>query len=974
MKKPFSKKRLLLPWGITTGFLVAILTAVTILANTTFYNLIGVVMGTGSAITTETEVRYATATSSKEAAKENGNDVAVDICSEGTVLLKNENNALPLASGAKISVFGKNSVNLVLGGSGSSGASGTEDSADLYTSLTEVGFSYNPTLKSFYDDDDSSGSGRPANPSIENDSVNVPIETGETPQSSYTTAVKDSYADYEDAALVVFSRIGGEGFDLPRVASDDSSKHYLQLDTNETDLLKAVCGENFNHVIILINSNSAMELGFLDDSTNYAYQSKIDGALWCGGFGNQGALAIGKILSGDVNPSGHLVDTYYRDFKNDPTYKNFGNNNVENGDRYVLDGTAKQYYFVQYEENVYLGYRYYETRGYLEGEDWYDSNVVFPFGYGLSYTTFDWEFTNKSSLNGTALSPEGTLTFDVKVTNTGSVAGKDVVQIYGNAPYTSSGIEKPYKVLLGFAKTDLLEAGASETVSVDVNPYYLASFDYNDANKNSFKGYELESGNYTFFVSHNAHESEDSATLSLASGHEYSNDPVTGYAVEPLFDDCDDTLSTELSRADFDGTFPTTPTEAERNVSEEFIDTLKSTATTNPISVSEMPTTGGSSVSLDIYDMIGKNYDDASWDELLNKPTIAEMENMFDSAAFNTAYIASVNKPKTTDADGPQGFTNFMGDPTIYGTCSYPSEPVVAATWNREMVEQEGKAIGEEGLWGNVQGDGIAYSGIYAPGINIHRSPFGGRNGEYYSEDGLLNGKMAAAFTTGAQSKGVYTYAKHFALNEQETHRSSNGDCSFVNEQAMREIYLRAFEIYVKEGGGTGIMTSFNRVGTTWAGGDYRLCTTVLRNEWGFKGAVICDFNTCNHMNPRQMAYAGGDLDLETIVKSWVNYDDPTDITVLKQATRHVLYMTANSNMANKAVLGYLLATWQVLIIVLDCVVFAGLAGWGVLVFLKIRKKTKVAAVAAPSKTVSLPESGEVISSEKDSADHPKTK
>jgi beta-glucosidase len=309
-----------------------------------------------------------------------------------------------------------------------------------------------------------------------------------------------------------------------------------------------------------------------------------------------------------------------------------------------------------------------------------------------------------------------------------------------------------------------------------------------------------------------------------------------------------------------------------------------------------------------------------------------------------------------------------MGDPTIYGTCSYPSEPVVAATWNKDLVEQEGKAIGEEGLWGNVRGDGIAYSGIYAPGINIHRSPFGGRNGEYYSEDGLLNGKMAAAFTTGARSKGVYTYAKHFALNEQETHRSSNGDCSFVNEQAMREVYLRAFEIYVKEGHGTGIMTSFNRVGTTWAGGDYRLCTTVLRKEWGFQGSVVCDFNTCSHMNSRQMAYAGGDLNLETLVKSWVNYSDPTDITVLKEATHHVLYAAVNSNMVNKAVLGYSLATWQILLIVLDCVVFASLAGWGVVIVLKIRKARK-AAIAAPSSKAE-----KIVSSDKDSSDHPKTK
>jgi beta-glucosidase len=537
-KKNFFKVRRTRVWFITTASIAALAITVNVLATSNLLSgVLNAVFGGPRAILADTSsVLYEKKTTSKADAKANSESVTKELTSEGIVLLKNSNNALPLKAGAKVSVFGKNSVSMIYGSSGSGGGDSTE-AVTLYQSLTDAGFSYNAKLKSFYDDSNASGSGRTPNPSIEN-SGNVVLETGETPIASYTNDVQSSYGEYSDAAIVVFTRIAGEGFDLPMTMGYNKDRHYLQLDDNETALLKHVCEQSFSHVIVLINSNNPMELGFLDDSTNYAFQEKIDAALWCGGFGNVGITSFGKVLSGAINPSGHLPDTYVRDFKQDPVWQNFGNNRIfggkTTGDQYNEDGDPINYYFVDYEEGIYVGYRYWETRGKSEGEDWYKSHVVYPFGYGLSYSSFTWEVENKEELQSKQITKDGTIEVKVKVTNDSEVAGKDVVEIYAGLPYTAGGIEKPYEALAGFAKTSLLKPHASESVTVEIDPYYLASFDENDANRNDFKGYELEAGDYQLFVNSDAHTVKDTITLpKLETGIEWANDPVTGTAVTP---------------------------------------------------------------------------------------------------------------------------------------------------------------------------------------------------------------------------------------------------------------------------------------------------------------------------------------------------------------------------------------------------------------------------------------------------------
>ena len=449
----------------------------------------------------------------KEAVLKEANKLNEKIAEEGVVLLKNDN-ALPIetdgAKKPKISVFGKNSVNLVYGGSGSGGGN-TSDAATIFDSLKSAGYEVNPTLQKFYESN-SSGAGRGKNPAMGD--IPTGLLIGETPQSSYTKEVKDSYKEYNDAALVVFSRIGGEGFDLPRTMVDDKGKtlagsndgdHYLQLNNYEKDLLKAVAAD-FEKVIVIINSSTSMELGFIDE-TEYG----VDAALWIGAPGGSGINALGRIMSGKVNPSGRLVDTYARNFKNDPTWANFSNNLKKDGNRYTIGGEGTNAYFVDYEENVYVGYKYYETRGYDEdvnygASEWYDENVVYPFGYGLSYTNFEWEIIDSTPKAGSALEKDGKISVKVRVTNSGEVSGKDVVQLYYNAPYRSGEIEKPIVGLCAFAKTNEIAPGQYEDVTLEFNVSDMASYDYNDANHNGFKGYELDFGSYRIIAARNANE------------------------------------------------------------------------------------------------------------------------------------------------------------------------------------------------------------------------------------------------------------------------------------------------------------------------------------------------------------------------------------------------------------------------------------------------------------------------------------
>ena len=852
----------------------------------------------------------------------NAQEVNLKLAEEGFVLLKNENAALPMNKGTRISVFSKNSVNLSYGGSGSGGFD-TSNNKDLYESLNDAGFVTNPTLKRFYESSQS-GPVRTANSSDLDNGDNQKIAAAETPQSKYTDAVRNSYADYSEAALVVITRIGGEGFDLPRYQGDSEGavspdSHYLELDQNEIDLLTAVTDGTFKRVVVVFNTPSSFEATFLKDSAYAAFADKIDAAVWIGFTGSNGITALGEILNGDVNPSGRLVDTWAADFTKNPSFVNFGTGCLpDTTDKY--DGGM--YYSVDYEEGIYVGYRYYETRGETDGEDWYNANVVYPFGYGLSYTTFDWTVGDASA---SEIELGTTITVPVTVKNTGSVAGKEVVQLYASAPYTLGGIEKAHKVLVGFAKTKLLQPGESETVTVSFDPYSAASYDYRDANSNGFSGYELEAGEYTLYVSRNAHESEKAIALNLAADVQIGTDPTTDSGVVNRYTDSEDfldsdwQLDTMLSRADWEGTWPTPQTAQQHAGTDRLYEEIRSEEHNNPTDFdSEEYPWFGEEPTLTLRDLLPSaeaegyepvvSYDDERWEELMMGCDEEEMIALINNGAYHTLAMESVGLPATIHGDGPSGFTCFMSKEQVNGTCQYVSEPVMASTWNINLMNELGEAIGEEGTIGD-KATGQPYSSIYAPGVNIHRSPFGGRCLEYFSEDPFISGMMGAAEVQGIQSRGVLPTVKHFVANEQETHRSIGGDLSWLSEQALREIYLKPFEYTVKLGETRGIMTSFNRIGTRWTGGDYRLLTEILRNEWGFNGLVICDFNTIpQYMIPRMMFYAGGSLDLATQQSAmWTDCDtsDAGDAIVLMRAVKDVMYALVNSNAMNAEVIGY---------------------------------------------------------------------
>ena len=868
--------------------------------------------------------------------------VANLIVAEGAVLLKNEKNALPM-KGGKISLFGIDNKNGV-----------------LQKVLEDEGFTVNPTLAAFYAaSSHSSGAG---SLSAGNGSETGGWVIDEVPQSEYTADVKASYKDYNDAAVVVLMRTGAEGNDLPYDMSrygGSADGNYLELNKDEKELLAEV-HKSFDKVVVLISSANAMQMDFVDKA-----EYGIDAVLWyarpAGGIGS-----IAKILSGAINPSGRLVDTWAADFTKNPSFVNFGTGCLpDTTDKY--DGGM--YYSVDYEEGIYVGYRYYETRGETDGEDWYNANVVYPFGYGLSYTTFDWTVGDASA---SEIELGATITVPVTVKNTGSVAGKEVVQLYASAPYTLGGIEKAHKVLVGFAKTKLLQPGESETVTVSFDPYSAASYDYRDANSNGFSGYELEAGEYTLYVSRNAHESEKAIALNLAADVQIGTDPTTDSEVVNRYTDSENFLDSDwqldamLSRADWEGTWPTPQTAQQHAGTDRLYEEIRSEEHNNPTDFdSEEYPWFGEEPTLTLRDLLPSaeaegyepvvSYDDERWEELMMGCDEEEMIALINNGAYHTLAMESVGLPATIHGDGPSGFTCFMSKEQVNGTCQYVSEPVMASTWNINLMNELGEAIGEEGTIGD-KATGQPYSSIYAPGVNIHRSPFGGRCSEYFSEDPFISGMMGAAEVQGIQSRGVLPTVKHFVANEQETHRSIGGDLSWLSEQALREIYLKPFEYTVKLGETRGIMTSFNRIGTRWTGGDYRLLTEILRNEWGFNGLVICDFNTIpQYMIPRMMFYAGGSLDLATQQSAmWTDCDtsEAGDAIVLMRAVKDVMYALVNSNAMNAEVIGYNPPIWQEYLHWINIGAFTLVGVWLVLAIVRTvrcnkRQKAKIAAANA---------------------------
>ncbi|VEU80230.1 beta-glucosidase [Haploplasma axanthum] len=859
-----------------------------------------------------------------------------EIASEGFVLLKNENESLPLVKNSKISAFGKNTVNPVYGGSGS-GSGSTKNRVDFYTALRNAGFDVNKVLENFYLNNGASGSGRPASPGMFT-SVLSGFATGETPIDKYTSSVESSYSVFNDAAVIMISRIGGEGYDLPvnsrknwtstepveGVAEGAHENHYLQLTKYEEDLIKYV-DSKFENVILIINSSNTMELGFVQD------MPEIDSAIWIGGPGANGLNALGKILNGEVNPSGRLTDIHARDFKKDPTWFNFAKNtqNTE-GNQYVVDGKTQPYYYVDYEEGIYLGYKYYETRAVEEenSETWYNENVVYPFGYGLSYTNFTWEIEGAGNETPIALTADTEIAVKVKVTNNGSVAGKEVVQLYYTAPYTNGGIEKAHVVLGAFEKTKLLKPGQSQTVELKLTARDMASYDYTDANNNGKTTWELDNGEYGIKVMKNSHEVVGEIKYNLATTVAYENDEVTNEVIKNRFDDVSfDVITPEsttsrnsksisersLSRADFAGTFPTMPTLEDRTVTDEFIKSLNVVVDNKglydknqPWATTVLPNQAKTQltkeqIAIHFSELAGVRYTDENkekWEAFMDQFTIDQLAAMIGNTTYalgGNALLADLGVVRTENLDGPSGFGSGV---------NFAAEIVIASTFNKELAYKMGQHIGNEALWTNA-------GGWYAPGMNIHRSPFSGRNFEYYSEDAVLSGLIGAATTKGATDKGVIVYIKHFALNDQETDRTNNGVLTYANEQAIRELYLRPFEMSVKDGEAHGVMSSFNSIGSTWAGGSYALLTEILRDEWGFEGVVVTDMWMGGHMKTDQMVRAGNDLTLGSTKPTTAGLKDliekfdeltadektyvATQVFAMRKSARNALVALANS-------------------------------------------------------------------------------
>nr|WP_202882758.1 glycoside hydrolase family 3 protein [Carnobacterium maltaromaticum] len=811
---------------------------------------------------------------------------------EGAVLLENKNEVLPLQN-QKVNVFGYASRNVVYGGTGSGG--GKEDNnVDLQQGLKNSGFQVNDQLTTFYDDR-----------YVPREKVNIHKLVGgdfnihEPKASEYSESLLTSAKEFSDTALVVFSRNSGEGADITNemkgYAGGTAGKHYLELSDDEAATLDLV-KENFDKVVVILNSSFPMELGFLDDE-------KIAGALWIGGPGSVGFNAVGEILAGEVNPSGRLVDTYAYDETSAPSFNNIGEFPYSNSE-FDYEKDTWHYKYINYAESIYVGYRYYETR-YIDNqtgkmdEAAYEKAVQYPFGYGLSYTNFKQEITN-FKVDGN----EAKMT--VKVTNTGKKAGKDVVQLYYTPPYTIGGIEKSHVVLSGFAKTQELAPNQSEEVNLSFDVENMASYD-----EKQNKAYVLEKGNYEIKLMNNSHDVIDSKNYEVAKDIVFDQEnkrESDQLSATNQFEDAKGDVQ-YLSRWNWEETMPkemAQPKEASKELLKALKDQSVNEGKADPIKFEKH--------GLELYDLKGVDYDDPKWDQLLEQLSVKDMENLITYGGFQTPAINSVKKPATIDADGPAGINHLVSQ--AHGN-QYTSEVVVASTWNTELVEEMGAALGKEAKASNI-------TGLYLPGVNIHRSPFGGRNFEYYSEDALLSGKIGSSLSKGAMDQGSYVFMKHFAMYDQETRRYEfpTGAATWSTEQAMREVFLKPFEIAVKDSGITGIMSSYNRIGPKWVGESEALLQNVLRDEWGFRGTVISDFYKPQYMNVDQGLSAGNDLVLYLLPTKLNNVTTDTDWGQqnMRKASHNILYTVVNSHAYEVAETN--VPNWIYLLVTINIAVF----------------------------------------------------
>ncbi len=904
---------------------LAILLALTIVVNLIctgpMSTMLDLVSGSGT-ITEETSAK--------------ATELVNEITADGVVLAKDEDGILPVASGSKLNVFGWASANPCYGGTGSGALNTAYPVTDLLTGLHDAGIETNEELSKFYTDYKAD---RP--------SVGMVAQDWTLPEpnvSLYTDEMMENAKAFSDTAMVVITRVGGEGADLPtdmasvvdgswirRVAQaygsergtayyngtyDDSlnegndwdkGDHFLQLSNREEDLLDLVTA-NFDNVILVYNGANAFQMDFLKD------YPQIKGVLLCPGTGQSGFEGFGKVVSGEVNPSGRTVDTYVSNLKNAPWWNNFGDfkyTNTEelNSDSSFFDPEGTTPSFVNYVEGIYVGYKFYETAA-DEGLINYDDEVVFPFGYGLSYTSFTKEMSG--------ITNDGTnLNFTVTVTNTGSVAGKDVVEIYSNPPYTNGGIEKSTANLLDFAKTNELAPGESQTIEFSIPVEDLASYDYQTNGC-----YVLEAGDYVISANNDSHNVADSQTYTVASDIVYNESNKRGsdaVAATNEFDFAEGEI-TYLSRADgFANYAEATAAPATYEMTDEQkaafdnAHTYTEAGYQNDDDANAADITTGAKNGLKLVDLRGVDYNDAKWDQLLDQMTIDEMQQTIGFGGYQTAAVSSIEKVRTNDCDGPASINNNF---TGVGSVGFPAATLIGMTWDKDLAYAFGDSIGE-------MANEMDTSGWYGPAMNIHRTAFAGRNFEYYSEDGVLSGRMASNAILGAQEHGVYAYMKHFALNDQEGNRTSMA-ATWSNEQAIREIYLKPFEISVKDADCHAVMSSFNYIGTRWAGGCKELLKNVLRGEWGFVGFVETDyFGVYGYMTADQGVRNGSDLMLCTTGNDFNTVTVLTNSSkqALREASKNILYTVVNSRAYAAENLNPGMAKWEIIMIGADVLV-----------------------------------------------------
>lgn len=880
-------------------------------------------------------------------------DLSGRISQEGIVLLKNEENMLPLSEDSTFSFFSANTAKLTVGGGMLGGGTGLRD---VYE---EKGAKINDTLWQFYAEGAGKDYGLASGSISFGDAEDFRIN--ECPLSEISKEALDSVKD--TVPVYVLKRVAGEGRDMPRSmynhadSQEDKERSYLEPDSAEREILQYL-NDNYDNTVLVVNSNAALELDWLADYPN------IHSVIYAPGSMD----SVTDVLTGKVNPSGRTVDTFAADALASPAAQNFGDYAY-----YNEDGTVTKYNYVSYAEGIYVGYKYYETR-YEDtvlgqgnaGEFDYASEVCYPFGYGLSYTEFQWE-------NFKTAWDKDTCTVTVDVKNTGDVSGKDVVEIYAQSPYTeydkTNGVEKASVQLAGYAKTEELAPGEAQTVTVTFKEEQLKAYDYKTA-----KTYILDAGDYYITAGRNAHDAVNNILAAkgnadvqkmTAQGNSgmtavyvpenpdvdtvtYAKDSYSGQEISNLFDEAAGDV-TYISRNDWQGTWPEhdgkamdqvstwgneiNGTDKEGNpasfvygktVSSELlakIDSFDSLSPVDPKSFDDEIVYGKDN-GLSLIDMRGLDFDDALWEDLLDQLTAEDYFTMIAQSGYGTDFLESVNKPFCVDADTASGL--------IYGGTGamFPNMMTLAQTWNQDLALEYGTMIGNEALIGGADG-------WYAPSMNIHRTPFSGRNGEYYSEDAFLSGTVASQEVYGAASKGMYTYIKHFAFNDQENHRGDREGqfavCTWLNEQAAREIYLTPFEMCMKNGDvelnyvrknddGTyenatreiracqAVMTAFNRVGYTWTGASYPLITGILRDEWAFNGFVLTDnANTGVFMDGYQMIESGADGKL-TYAKESARFDfdenDPAVYHYGREAMHRMLYTIANSKAMNGAMPG----------------------------------------------------------------------